>query len=731
MSKRSWIKRLFFGDGYGGQSFLWNPINGITGKNRQQLLYEYRNLVYSCVSTISEDVAKYEPLFFHEGPNDEDQEIPNHPFRMLLNNPNPMMSQYELLESTQSLIELTGECFWYLTLREFSRQPVQIDIMRPDRVEIAIDEKTGDITGYVFKKPDGTEIPLELDEVIHFKMYNPLNRYRGLGTVEAGLLYIETETETSSFQRNFMRNQASPSGVLSFKGNISSDAFNKTKKIWRDQQTGTVNAGKTLFIREADVDFTKIGLSIAELDMTALKNITQDEVRSMFRIPKIMLGEVEGSGLGRDVAETAEYIYQKRTIEPKLVRIDDAIRLYCRVAYKDPVLCVEHESQIPQDQTKLVAEIGQLVDRVYTKDEARALLGLDPIEGGDQLYIPFNMTAIGQPIIEPMAATSTKQYGKLRILTTQPALSAPVEKATRSEQSYFQQLNHINMVTERAYSAIFSYHLQKQKTQVLLRMRNAAKALTEDDLDEVAPQDDDEVVSIVAALSPLLIKAMNEGGKAAIEYIGTPDIEFILDQAVRDRIFSGETRLLKGFNRDTALKIQKQLAMGLQEGETLEQLTHRVETVYSEATGYRAERIARSESNRALVGATKDAYGQAGVIYVRWVTDGDPCPECAALEGTIVDVNDTFLDVGDALDYGDGKTLSIDYADIEGGDLHPNCNCKLVPEFSAERSFPKQLLKVEHVVKTDEGYKELYEEQKEYAEQLELIVGLDGNLNET
>lgn len=706
MGLRSAVAK-FFGDTFGGDSFLWNSVGGSGGRNKKQLLGEYRNLVYSCVSTIAEDVGQYEPIFSYE--TKDGDRIIEHPFKVLLENPNPSMTQYDLFENTQSFIELTGEAFWYLEVKEQSRLPVAIHTVDPHRVSIEIDQRTGQILYYNVLNFGGTQVRCELDEMIHFKMFNPLNPYRGLGTVEAGLLYIDTENEASSFQKNFLANHATPSGVLSIGGNISKDGFDKVKKQFKQQHQGPRNAGKILFTKADQVAFTKIGASLAELDMSALKKTSQDEVRSMFRMPKAMLGGSDESGLGRANVEAIEYSYSKRTIDPKLTRIDDTLRLYCRRAYKDPKLQIGHVSQIPADREALRAQAKELTYTVMTQNESRGLYELPPIQGGDTLYAPFNISPIGQEIV-----ALAKSYGKLKIKAPLQ-LAAPIEKSKQTQQGFLKELNAIHTIAEKAYDSGLSRELEKQKKVVLARFHNRAKALEEDDIDGIGPDGGDDIAAFMAAITPVLINAMESGGSSAVTFV-SPDGEYILDKALRDRILKAEEKLLNGYNVETAKSITRQLGVGLAKGETTAELAARIETVYSEATGYRAQRIATTEANRAIVGATSDAYEQVGVSQVEWITDGNPCPECEALEGTIIDIGGSFA--------------QNDYGDVEGGDLHPNCNCKLVPVVDGSKSL-KQIVYVPQFDDTEnQRLLAALAEQEEYTSRLEEIVGLDGPIEE-
>lgn len=64
------------------------------------------------------------------------------------------------------------------------------------------------------------------------------------------------------------------------------------------------------------------------------------------------------------------------------------------------------------------------------------------------------------------------------------------------------------------------------------------------------------------------------------------------------------------------------------------------------------------------------------------------CPFCLDMNGTVVGLDETFLDEGEEQDVewgGKDITLSQDYSDVKGPPLHPNCRCALVGELSDEK----------------------------------------------
>jgi HK97 family phage portal protein len=321
----------------------------------------------------------------------------DHPFIRLLKKPNSQgLTQFELFEAWQSYLELVGDFFLYVAKGENTSEPKELFILRPDRVEVLVDENSGDLLGYKYKPDDVNEVPFDIDEIIHDKTFNPYNPYRGLGTVQAGLLYIEGETVSSEFQTNFIKNQATPSGIVSFKNRIGKEAFDKFKTQWAEQHQGQANAGKTAFIRQADIEFTKLGLSLSDLNLEGLKTITDTQVRQLFRVPKAILGETDSSGLGRANIEAVEYIFAKRTIEPKLDSKDDKIKESIERFYGEE-LYIGHTSQVPADKEFRLKEDKELVDVVKTRNQIRKERGYDDFDGADDLYLAFNQVSLSQP----------------------------------------------------------------------------------------------------------------------------------------------------------------------------------------------------------------------------------------------------------------------------------------------------------------------------------------------
>ena len=168
-----------------------------------------------------------------------------------------------------------------------------------------------------------------------------------------------------------------------------------------------------------------------------------------------------------------------------------------------------------------------------------------------------------------------------------------------------------------------------------------------------------------------------------LETIGTVEladlvvgIDFDINSpAVQEFINKNADKFSFATNDATIASLRKQLIAGVKLGESIPELTKRVNKVFGFAEKYRATRIARSEIIRSANAGAEFAYIQSGVCKGKeWLTafDERTCPECEAMNGKKSGLgksfNTTGLDVD--LDYTEGE--------MPYPPLHVSCRCSLV-----------------------------------------------------
>jgi HK97 family phage portal protein len=660
------------------------------GMNRSQYdrLDSYQSVVYACISTIAEAVAaSYQPYVYRQV-GDQVKTLDSHELIELLRRPSGRdlkaepMSFFSLLEATESFYQLQGEVYWYMGLGKQTGRPREIDILRGDRVGKDIDPVTGDVTGYFVRHANGqAPTPLEIEEVLPFSSFNPKTPYNGMGTTEAAEDFIATDDLTNKFTRNFFNNNAGISGIMSVHGEVTKGAFKKFVRAFRAKHEGVDAAGKLAFIRDSEASFTKVGLGLDELDMSALRKMSLEDIAMMFRVPLPLLGKSDQSGLGRANVETMEYIFAKYNVEHKLRRYDAILEFALERYYGATDLRVGHVNIIPEDKEFMLQEKDKGVDRWLTRQEVRSELNLDALPGDDKLYVPINQI----PIDESAPADTGKSKG----ITIKRRITMPVDskkkdvstKAVNRNESFRLKLMRNQAAYERKFKTQVKNILIDQEKEALRNLEAYGASLT-----AKAQWFDDGAYDeeMVGKLLPIDLTLTETQGALALTFAGADDVEYANTEKLRSYLRNSLSRMSASFNDATLEALERTMAEGIAAGEPISALKKRVSSVYEGARGYRATRIARTETLKASNAAARDAYAQSGYVkQIEWYVNPDACNICEEFSGKVIEVDGTFAPQGTSVDYtdenGEDAQYLLSYEDIDEPPLHPNCRCTILP----------------------------------------------------
>ena len=171
--------------------------------------------------------------------------------------------------------------------------------------------------------------------------------------------------------------------------------------------------------------------------------------------------------------------------------------------------------------------------------------------------------------------------------------------------------------------------------------------------------------------------------KQALDRMGLPyseDDTNQVEQEVGKAARRSSARLAGQIAGTTRDRVKEIVAKGLEEGQTNQEIADQIE-----AQGFdpkRAMMIARTEGTRALNDGQIVVWKQSGSVSgKKWLVAPEACPFCTAVGKEVEEksFDEAFYKVGDTVTDSDGNTLSIDFANVDGPPLHPNCRCTLLP----------------------------------------------------
>jgi len=634
-----------------GQSISGSVLRNYGKQSEFRPQQQLRGITYKAIDKIGMSVSVYKPRVV----NAKGDFVANHPVYTIASKPNVRQTGHYFHHLEAMLYEIYGETFWYFARGEQTNKIKEIYLLDPSQMELVIDD--GELLGYVLHKANGQQVPFTVDEVYHDKRPNPFNEWRGMSVMERASQYLDIELVTTSFTLNYMRNNASPSGIVSLP-DMDKATFKQFAQQWREGYEGPENAGKTAFIRGGEATFKAVGATLKDVDQKITRDMAKDDVLMMFDMPKGLLGASGEKGMGRSETEALEYIYSKHKIEPMMDRLDEVYEYIVRDSFPTSVDSeVTHTSSVPMDKQYVLDQNHKGVDRWITRNEARETMGLPPIDGGDVLA----------PIQEQPIKPATK-----KVVLRKISKSEQLKKDQETKEVFRSKLVETNELFVTKIKSFFSEYLTKQQSEIIGKINAKSKAY-EEWLFNV--KEDSEILA--AALIPIILELMEAQSEDVANFI-TGELLTISPEIRRD-VEQNILKLAGEVNTETIKALEKTLAEGQAQGESLVKLKKRVEQVYADAKGYRAERIARTESLKASNTTAELVYKQNGFNKVQWFVNPGACEFCRVYSGRTKEIGAKFIPVGEVVDGANGGQMRIEYSDITTPPLHPNCTCSIVP----------------------------------------------------
>ena len=180
--------------------------------------------------------------------------------------------------------------------------------------------------------------------------------------------------------------------------------------------------------------------------------------------------------------------------------------------------------------------------------------------------------------------------------------------------------------------------------------------------------------------TPLLELLWDRSGRQTNARIGLdPDRWEVVNPHTRAMIEQSSLAFCQETNRTTSLLLDRALRRTREEliagvvkkGESIPQLTKRVNSIFDSASKSRARAIAQSEASRAVHAAQHEAARQSDIVAgFEWLLSSDACPLChmIAAKARFVRLEQPFAIIGD----------NPHYAAIKYPPGHPHCNCTII-----------------------------------------------------
>ncbi len=357
---------------------------------RQDYLQSYATIGWwhAVVFRIALGLSEVKWTLFDVTNRDKPKQIYDHSLLSFLHLINPFQTSEEFIALDTIYMECVGESFWILNNNALG-EPGEAILAYPQKMSVVPDKAFPFVKGYVYGNgPDA--VPLDVNEVIHFKFPNPQNQYRGLGQAQPIGVNLDAEKNSDKWVNQFFYNSARPDGVIQFDYTLSDEQFDKLKRQWSERHQG-VSKAHSVGLLEGGGKYVQIQNSVKDMDFPNLKLKNRDIILGVEGMPQSVMGISEN--VNKANAEAGDYTFARWIVKPrldwKLAKLQEQLVPKFRNSKN---LQLGYEEVVPEtiDQKRELAESGMRAGYL-TINEARKLRGLDALPDGDVLLIPLNL----------------------------------------------------------------------------------------------------------------------------------------------------------------------------------------------------------------------------------------------------------------------------------------------------------------------------------------------------
>ena len=334
-------------------------------------------------------------------------EFVDHEVLKLLNRPNPFTNGQLLMKQILSYYILTGNN--YLNIIGTSK-PAEINVINPSDIIIQSNARdgyaetysySGNNDSYIYnRKYENKRFYDKLDnELVHLRDFNPNFSSSNLTGSSAFLgcqLEISQYIASSVHNNSLLKNQARPSGFLTYKGSddLSDTQISKLKEIIEDKLSGAKNAGRPAFLN-GNFDWVQLSESIKDMDFPTLKKSTAEACYSATQIPLPM---INSESMSFNNYDAAKYAFYDNAVLPRVKIVLEFLTSSLMPRYKNSenLIITYDESAIEcLENRKFQNSSNVFTSGLITRNEGRTLIGYEGSPGGDEFYQPANLIPVG------------------------------------------------------------------------------------------------------------------------------------------------------------------------------------------------------------------------------------------------------------------------------------------------------------------------------------------------
>jgi HK97 family phage portal protein len=329
--------------------------------------------VFACVRVLSEAIASL-PLITYERFSNGDRERAKDfsLYRILHDEPNPLMTSFELRELLVGHLCLRGNAYCFIERQE--GEVVALWPLHPDKVTVEVVGRE-----LVYKhQNDGTERVYPMTDISHIRGMSSdgIIGYSPLSLLRDTFGYSKAVQEYSS---SYFKNDASPGGILSIPSTLNDISMSKLRESWAAGHSGKGKHHRVA-IMDSGMKWESIGVSPQDSQLIESQKFSVVEIARCFRVPLNLIQDHERSTYSNVIEQNRSFLVH--CLQPWLTRIEQSLMKSVLTETEKEKYFIEHLTQdfLRADTKTRFESYKVAIDAGFlTVDEVRQLENMNSV----------------------------------------------------------------------------------------------------------------------------------------------------------------------------------------------------------------------------------------------------------------------------------------------------------------------------------------------------------------
>lgn len=370
-------------------SFISNALSYNSSSNFNTSKSLELSAVYRCVNLISSTIASLKLELF-EVKDGYQYRVDNTLSNLLSHEPHPKMGAYNFFSLIVQQMLLKGNAFVFIN-RDTANNIIDLQLLNTDNVTINA-ENTYSVLGY--------PKPINARNIINICNYS-IDGVNGISTISYAAKALELAYNAEMQANGFFKGGANLAGIVKVDGALQDGQAEEIRASWQqafNAQTGNPNG---VAILEGNMNFQAVQISPVDAQLIETRKFSVIDICRFFSVHPVKAFDTQAATYSN--IESTQLQFLSDCIAPLLRKIENEferklflpseIGKYNLVFNLDNLL--RTDSVTTADYYTKMVQLG-----VYTPNEVRKKLNLQPIEGGDNAYIMSNLMSLAKPNTE-------------------------------------------------------------------------------------------------------------------------------------------------------------------------------------------------------------------------------------------------------------------------------------------------------------------------------------------